>query len=118
MHPGSIFYLVDHHPITRVFFPREHDDAGNRLEVSYFGRRMPSKVEEWGSYANYDTTKRETAYYWHHTLGELVSALAAAGLRITYLHEFPAPPELVLHDNPRQLDLRTIPYFFSIHATK
>jgi hypothetical protein len=27
-------------------------------------------------------------YEWHHTLGDVVSALASAGLRIDFLHEF------------------------------
>lgn len=118
MRPGSIFYIVDYHPISRVLFPREQDDAGNALESDYFGRQTAVKVEEWGSYANYDETKREAAYYWYHTLGDFVSALAAAGLRIDYVHEFPAPASLVIQKNPRNFDLNKVPYFFSVHATK
>jgi hypothetical protein len=28
-------------------------------------------------------------YAWQHSMGEIISSLAAAGLRIEYLHEFP-----------------------------
>ena len=42
------------------------------------------------SYAAPDVkTRPHVSYEWSHGLGEIVSALTSAGLRIEYLHEFP-----------------------------
>lgn len=117
MRRDSVFYMAEHHPIRRVLFPRREDDAGHSLDVNYFGGQEPTKVEEWGSYANHDAVQHQTAYYWHHTLGDVVTALANAGMRVEYLHEFPAKKEQLFHGNPLGIDPATIPYFFSVRAT-
>ena len=79
-----------------------------------------------GSYADPTaevTTEKE--YSWNHGLGEIVTALAEAGLRIEFLHEWPFVdwelPFLEKHDRrwsmPGQLD-GTMPLMYSLKATK
>jgi SAM-dependent methyltransferase len=86
--PGGTFYMSDMHPIRHILNMPRLDAFGAPIEHSYFGRE-PTRVQERGSYAVPDAPSVHTAYYWTHNLGEIVSALCAAGLRLEYLHEFP-----------------------------
>jgi SAM-dependent methyltransferase len=87
--PGGFFYITEIHPIAQVF----NDDDGVtelKLRYPYFSQAEPLAFRTKGSYA--DRTARvvqEYEYSWNHGLGEIVSALAGAGLRIEFLHEFP-----------------------------
>lgn len=87
--PGGIFYINEIHPIKRVLTPRLQDDRGNAIEIGYFHCDEPTRVEEQGSYAQESDTWH-TAYYWSHGLGEIVTALVRAGLKLEFLHEFPS----------------------------
>jgi SAM-dependent methyltransferase len=115
--PGGVFYIVDRHPVTRLLFPRETDSAGNPIQFGYFGRQEPVRAEEHGSYADPETEVWTTAYYWGHSLGEIVSAVCEAGLHLNYLHEFPpeaAPTRFSRGDTHPSDDY---PAWFSIRAT-
>jgi SAM-dependent methyltransferase len=81
--PGGTFYLVDGHPLSHTV-----DDAG-AFSYSYF-REEPFVVDAQGSYADPDAEFEHTkTYQWTHTLGDVVSAVADAGLRVEFCHEFP-----------------------------
>jgi len=83
LNPGGFLYLADTHPVQDVL-----DDAtGNRFELDYFDPG-PIVWEAAGSYADRTaaTTANMTVEH-HHTLGAIVSAVAAAGLRVEFLHE-------------------------------
>lgn len=86
--PGGALYMVEGHPFSWVF---EHEaDELLQLRNPYFARGKAHRYDEQGSYADTDAPIEHTeSYEWQHTLGDIVSALAAAGLRIEYLHEFP-----------------------------
>jgi SAM-dependent methyltransferase len=86
---GGTFYMVEAHPIRRILLPRRVDDLGKPVECGYFSGRDPVKVAECGSYAVPGVGSVATAYYWSHGLGEIVTALSSAGLRLEFLHEFP-----------------------------
>ncbi len=86
--PGGTFYLCDMHPIRHILNMPRLDAFCAPIEHRYFGRD-PVRVQERGSYAAPDAPSVHTAYYWNHNLGEVVTALCAAGLRLEYLHEFP-----------------------------
>ena len=80
--PGGRFYFAEFHPITEVF-------ADDTLELtkSYF-MRGPRLYDEPGTYADPQAQTTQTrSVEWEHTIGDVVSALAAAGLRIEFLHE-------------------------------
>ena len=123
--PGGVFYLRDGHPTRRVVFPLRRGEDGQVGYYRYFSSN-PVRIVEHGSYAQANTEQSHAAFYWVHGLGEVVSALCAAGLRIEYLHEFPRvyedypvvnhyPPDegtvVVLHD-------WAIPHTFSIRARR
>ncbi|MFI7140640.1 class I SAM-dependent methyltransferase [Streptomyces massasporeus] len=81
--PGGFLYLSEFHPLTDVL----DDETGSRITHDYFAR--DAWVEESaGSYAaegaEFTHSRRVE---WQHPVGEVVSALAAAGLRIEFLHE-------------------------------
>jgi SAM-dependent methyltransferase len=86
---GGSFYMVERHPILRALRPRITDDVGHPIQLPYFGAGAGAAVPvtECGSYAG--TGEPRVAHYWSHTLGDVVTALATAGLRLRYLHEHP-----------------------------
>lgn len=102
--PGGVFYLLDIHPIAMTI---DHTDAGMSSRGSYFHSVDPTPVNYDGSYAvtNVGLHNTETRE-WIHPLGDVVTALVRAGIRIEFLHEFPADPP---HDQ--------LPALFSIRGT-
>jgi SAM-dependent methyltransferase len=88
--PGGLFYMVEMHPMLGVL---DEDDLERRPAYPYF-RPGPIRIVEHGSYAAAAAAEEapSVVWIWRHTLGEIVSALAAAGLRIDYLHEFAELP--------------------------
>ncbi len=122
--PGGILYILDGHPIRHLLNRPRLDAFGEPIEHRYFGRE-PVRVVERGSYAAPDAPSQHTAYYWPHTLGEIVSELCAAGLRLEYLHEFPKVVEdcYTYEENADgEINRRTIhnvaiPHAFSVRAT-
>ncbi|MFJ6464595.1 class I SAM-dependent methyltransferase [Streptomyces sp. NPDC091387] len=84
--PGGFLYLAEFHPLTDCL-----DDAtGSRIVHDYFSR--DAWVDETpGTYADFDApTVHNRSVEWQHPVGSVVSALAAAGLRIEFLHEHDA----------------------------
>ena len=80
--PGGFLYLAEFHPITDVF-----GDDGLNVTTDYF-RRDPMSWDEPGTYTDSTVeTENNQSYEWLHGLGEIVSALIAAGLRLEFLHE-------------------------------
>ncbi len=80
--PGGRLYLAEFHPITEVF--GEHDLT---VTESYFNRG-PKVYDEPGTYADLSAeTTNNRSVEWQHSIGEVVSAIAGAGLRIEFLHE-------------------------------
>lgn len=86
--PGGRFYIRDSHPFRRVLFPIAIDVHGQPAYYRYFSPE-PTKIEMRGSYAQPNADTLYTAYFWVHGIGEIVTALCSAGLRIEFLHEFP-----------------------------
>ncbi len=126
LHPGGVFHIVEFHPIQGIF---EQSDEDLDLVVSrpYFTPDEPLRFEEDGSYADREAELEHRATFsWPHPLGEVVTALIDAGLRIDFVHEFPftveeffpscvANPDgsfrLAKHDG-------SVPLLYSIKATK
>lgn len=119
--PGGVFYMIELHPVLGMF-----DEAGRSLKYSYFPEPQPLAFEETKSYAGGEAHERVIIYQWNHNLGEVVTALAKAGLRIEFVHEFPytvsgcypflvevGPEKFVMKDHPEG-----IPLLFSIRATR
>ena len=126
LRPGGVFYIAELHPFVWPF-----DDSGATTELRicnpYFTRETPLPFPVQGSYADREAHVEQTVEYcWPHSLGEVVTVLASAGLRIEFLHEWPfliwSLPFLVedAEGTWRLPDgtIGEIPLSFSLRATK
>ena len=124
--PGGTFYIVEFHPFAWVF-----DDAPDvtdlHVRYPYFPTGEPLRFEIEGTYADRSAAvEHRVSYSWPHPLGDIVTALIDAGLRLEFLHEFPFSTfqfvpfmektgehtvRLTKHDG-------CVPLLFSIKATK
>jgi SAM-dependent methyltransferase len=128
LRPGGMLYLSDFHPFSQAL--DDGDTTAPTLFYPYFPSPEPLEFPTEGSYADPDAEVEQTVQYgWQHSMGEIVTVLAEAGLRIEFLHEFPftvfrAFPYLVESaDDPRMWRLPEpydgkLPLLFSLKATK
>ena len=95
LRPGGFFYLAEFHPLARVFREDARRVRDLRLAYSYFTTPEPQawEIASPDSGRPLDATR---SFEWNHSLGEIVSALAAAGLRLEFLHEFPFCTEQIM----------------------
>lgn len=82
---GGRFILVEFHPILEVFYPGKVSGANSYFAVG--GRPVYSKSR--GTYADPSAPISYTEYRWQHSVGDVVSALIKADLKLQYLHEYP-----------------------------
>ena len=81
--PGGFLYFTEFHPVGLCLSP-----DGAAFAEDYF-QREAIVVDEPGTYADPAAqTRHNRSVEWQHTLGDVVSAVAAAGLRLEFLHEF------------------------------
>jgi SAM-dependent methyltransferase len=86
LRPGGIFYMTEFHPVLQAL-----DDTGSepRVRYPYFPREEPQRFDVHGSYADPTANiQSDEEFGWQHSLGEIVTSLADAGLRLELLHEF------------------------------
>jgi SAM-dependent methyltransferase len=118
--PGGVFYMVEFHPVWNMLDEKD----GTRVCYDYFSTPEPERFEEQGSYADRTAEFRHPGYAWAHGLGEIITALISAGLRVEYLHEFPYSvynvAECLEESAPGMFTVRgrngTIPLLFSLRA--
>ncbi len=126
LRPGGTFYIVEFHPFAWVF-----DDAPDvtdlRLRYPYFPSDEPIVSEGVGTYADRAApVQQRVTYSWPYPLGDVITSLIKAGLRIEYLHEFPFSSYQVwpfteqLPDGSVRLTKHDgcVPLLFSIKAAK
>lgn len=88
--PGGRFYITEIHPVAQAFENEGVVPGELRLAYPYWEHREPLAFPVVGSYADPEAEVRTpTEYGWDHGLGEIVTALVDAGLRIRSLREFP-----------------------------
>ena len=102
--PGGFFYLAEGHPLLWTLDDEEATVEKNfRIVRSYF-LEGPQQWDNARDYAEPEVTLTHfRSNEWQHTLGEVVTVLAAAGLRIEFLHEhdrlvWPAVPGMTRAD--------------------
>lgn len=123
--PGGIFYIVEVHPFVLVFDERR-DDQNLRLRYPYFHRAAPLEFQEQGTYAVPDAPVEGTAYYWIHSLSDIIGSLVRSGLSLESFGEYSLmswahfPWMTRREDGNWELpgDKGGIPLMFSLKATK
>jgi SAM-dependent methyltransferase len=88
--PGGIFFITEAHPVVNVFESEGVRPGELRLAYPYWEHPEPLVFPVKGSYADRDAdVGTQTEHSWDHGLGEIVTALIDAGLRIETLIEHP-----------------------------
>jgi len=123
--PGGWLYMAEAHPAAMVL--GDSGVSGRRLPEAmtpYFAREAMT-LDSPGGYANDRPLDNARTYEWLHGLGDIVSALSGAGLRIDWLHEhdavaWPLFNGLVEGDDglSRWPETAWLPLSFSLKASK
>jgi 2-polyprenyl-3-methyl-5-hydroxy-6-metoxy-1,4-benzoquinol methylase len=125
--PGGFFYVAEIHPVAQVFENDGVQPGELRLAYPYWSHAEPLLFDVKGSYADRSApTKGLVEYGWDHSLGEIVTALIDAGLRIEFLHEFdfvPWPVDFLVEGEDRRWRLPPgtkgeLPLFLTLRASK
>jgi SAM-dependent methyltransferase len=88
--PGGTFFITEAHPVLNVFEDEGVAPGELRLTYPYWEHPDPLVFDVKGSYADPDADFGEQKLHgWDHGLGEIVTALIDAGLRIESLEEHP-----------------------------
>jgi SAM-dependent methyltransferase len=127
--PGGRFYISEIHPVLQVFENEGVSPRELRLQYPYWEHGDPLIFDVHGSYADpsADLGSAHQEHGWDHGLGEIVTALIDAGLRIDRLEEqpflewaadflvesSPGSGQWILPEGPGEL-----PLMFSLLATK
>lgn len=122
LQPGGFFYITEAHPVIQVF---DHTPE-LRLRFPYFHRDDPDALIVRGTYAEPTAEiKNLLEFGWSHSIGEIVTALAATGLHIEFLREDPAgewdlPFMEQMEDGRWRIppNKGELPLWFSLKATK
>lgn len=86
--PGGRFYIAEGHPILWIFEDQKDAYLDNLSVVRSYFLDGPQRWENPFDYAEPTVSlKHHQSNEWQHGLGEVVTALADAGLRIEFLHE-------------------------------
>ncbi len=87
--PGGVFYMAEGHPLVMALDDEtEAGDLPPPITFDYFGSAEPTRFDTANDYADEGVVLSSTqTYEWFHSLGEIVTSLCQAGLRIEFLHE-------------------------------
>jgi SAM-dependent methyltransferase len=85
--PDGLFHLVENHPFGMML-----DDDGVSIRWPYLATGAPIHLESDASYVGPITEGPLPEFNWPHGIGEVVTALVGAGLRIVWLREYPRSP--------------------------
>ncbi|WP_054054502.1 bifunctional 2-polyprenyl-6-hydroxyphenol methylase/3-demethylubiquinol 3-O-methyltransferase UbiG [Alloactinosynnema sp. L-07] len=125
--PGGFLYLVEFHPLLHSLGRVPDAETSLILKHDYLAGRGPAREDGTYTYTDGPTVPSSPEYFeWCHGIGEVVTALIGAGLRIDLLRESEEIPwqrwasmentRGVWHRLPREAP-RT-PLLYAIRATK
>jgi SAM-dependent methyltransferase len=112
LRPGGRLLLYEEHPLASCLWI---EDGRLVLEEDYFARSQPFYNTGWRHFAGGEHAQ-ETKAEFQWPLGDIVTALARAGLRIERLEEFPAERGWRFGDQVDQV--RRLPGSFLLMATR
>ena len=117
--PGGFLYLVEGHPVAQIL-----DDAQGMNVVRDYFAEQPSVEDYPYTYTDGPALTHIRSVQFQHGLGQVVTALAAAGLRIEFLNEhdfdcYQRFQSLERHDGPYRFPAGQprIPMMFSLRAS-
>ncbi|HEX9063983.1 MAG TPA: class I SAM-dependent methyltransferase [Streptosporangiaceae bacterium] len=92
LRPGGRLFIREGHPMLWSLADSRPDGL-LVVEYPYFEREEPMVFDEGGTYVSTDVVFEQTVTHeWNHGLGEIITALLAAGLTITGLTEHDSVP--------------------------
>ena len=118
--PGGASCLVEIHPVIGLC---DEDDGNLKITGSLFDRG-PFETLSVDTYANGLALPRHAEYNWTWTVGEVVTAIATAGLRVERLRELPTDVRQRLRsmahspDGSWRLPGDPLPCLFTLVATR
>ncbi|MGW0808074.1 class I SAM-dependent methyltransferase [Nonomuraea sp. NPDC002799] len=80
--PGGFLYVAEFHPFADLL----DDETGTTISHDYF-HQGPQVWEYPHTYTGNEVLEHQTSVQFQHGLGEVVSAVAAAGLRVEFVRE-------------------------------
>lgn len=83
----GFFYVFDSHPFFMMFNTDKIAEGITEIQYPYFGK-TPDVEDSIGGYAS-EKKHGVAAYFWMHTVADLINSLTEAGMHIEYFHEFP-----------------------------
>lgn len=86
MRPGGSLYVYEGHPMLWTL-DEQRSDGQLVVATPYFEQPEPTPFEGDSTYVDGPKLQRCRTYSWNHGLGEIVTALIEAGLRIEFLRE-------------------------------
>ena len=84
--PGGLLYLHEIHPLVQAL-DEDWGPDGPRFKDPYFETQEPEAFDDENSYTGTARLTHTRTYEWNHSLGETVTALIEAGMRIRFLRE-------------------------------
>lgn len=112
LRPGGRLILFEEHPVAGCLWV---EDGVLAITDDYFGRHTTTPDQGWAHFAGGEEAQ-EAKYQFSWPLGDVVTALARAGLRIASLEEFPSTADWRFGE---QLDaVRQLPGEYLLVATK
>lgn len=117
---GGTFYITELHPFTNML------SAEFQIYFDYFDKG-PYVDDSEGTYTDWNADIKGETYVWLYKISDLINALAKAGLKIEFIHEFPYTmyeqfPGLMKKDKKGRFVLKDrsiqVPLLFSLKATK
>lgn len=117
---GGFFYIAEFHPVMWMM-----DDDMSRFAYPYHNAGV-IETEQRGTYTDRDAPIEYVEYGWNHTLGDVVNALVAVGLRIDFLNEYAYSPYPSFRNSVRGADGNyriqglegIVPMVYSLRATR
>ncbi|MFC7612934.1 class I SAM-dependent methyltransferase [Actinokineospora soli] len=127
LRPGGFLYLVEFHPVLYTLGLIPTGDPSLTMVDDYLPDRGAIPVDGTYTYTDGPPLASATEYYeWRHGIGEVVTALLGAGLRVDLLRETPDLPYKrwedmvctggVWHRLPE--DRPRLPMMYSLRAVK
>jgi SAM-dependent methyltransferase len=84
--PGGFLYVYDGHPVL-LSLDYERDDHRLVISEPYFETNEPNEFEAPCTYVDGPELTNRRTLEWNHGLGEIVTAVIDAGLRVEFVHE-------------------------------